>query len=88
MKFRLNNEEATFNICRSMKHSAKLQVLSAISYKVESLSEVQIEERLGVEALATVIMNLRVTVLQIMGHWLHHFIEVIFRSTQRNWIYI
>ena len=36
MKFRLNNEEATFNICRSMKHSAKLQVLSAISYKVES----------------------------------------------------
>ncbi|TMW95515.1 hypothetical protein EJD97_008725 [Solanum chilense] len=40
MKFRLNNEEETFNICR-----------------VESVSEVQIEEVLVVEALAAVIMN-------------------------------
>ena len=33
MKFRLNNEEVTFNICRSMRHSGELQSVSAISYK-------------------------------------------------------
>uniref|UniRef100_M1DW60 Integrase n=1 Tax=Solanum tuberosum TaxID=4113 RepID=M1DW60_SOLTU len=57
MKFRLNNEEATFNICRSMKQSGELQMVSAITYRVESGIEVQIEERLGVEALAAVMMN-------------------------------
>ena len=57
MKFRLNNEEATFNICRSMKQSGELQTVSAITYRVETGSEVQIEERLGVEALAAVMMN-------------------------------
>ena len=31
MKFRLNNEEVTFNICRSMRQSGQLQSLSAIS---------------------------------------------------------
>ena len=57
MKFRLNNEETTFNICRSMKQSGELQTVSAITYRVESGTEVQIEERLGVEALAAVMMN-------------------------------
>ena len=33
MKFRLNNEESTFNICRSMRQSGELQSVSAISYK-------------------------------------------------------
>ena len=33
MKFRLNNEEATFNIGRSMRQSGELQSVSAISYK-------------------------------------------------------
>ena len=33
MKFRLNNEEATFNICKSMIQSGDLQLVSAISYK-------------------------------------------------------
>ena len=55
--FRLNNEKATFNICRSMKQSGELQMVSSISYRVESISEVQTEERLGIEALAAVIMN-------------------------------
>ena len=45
MKFLLNNEEVTFNICRS---------ISAISYRVEESSEVQIEELLIVEALVEV----------------------------------
>ena len=33
MKFLLNNEEATFNICRSMRQSGVLQSVSAIFYK-------------------------------------------------------
>ena len=56
-KFWLNNEEVTFNICRSMRQSGKIQSVSAISYRVEKSSEVQIEERLGVKALVAVIMN-------------------------------
>ena len=36
MKFRLNNEEATFNICRSKKKSGELQTVSAKSYRFES----------------------------------------------------
>ena len=57
MKFRLRNEEETFNICRSMKKSREFQMLSAINYTIESLLEVQIEERPCVKALAVVIMN-------------------------------
>ena len=52
MKFRLNNEEVTFNICRSMRQSGELQLVSAISYNIGETSETQIEERLGVEELA------------------------------------
>ena len=48
-KFRLNNKEVTFNICRSMRQSGELQSVSAISYKVGKSSETQIEERLGVK---------------------------------------
>ena len=33
MKFRLNNEEATFNICRSMRRSNELRFVSTLSYK-------------------------------------------------------
>ena len=33
MKFWLNNEEVTFNICRSMRQSGELQSVSAISHK-------------------------------------------------------
>ena len=40
-----------------MRQSGQIQSISTISYGVEESSEVQIEERLGVEALATVIMN-------------------------------
>ena len=57
MKFRLNNEEVTFNICRSMRQSGELQSASAISSNMGETFETQIEERLGVEALAAVIMN-------------------------------
>ena len=33
MKFWLNNEEVTFNICRSMRQSGELLSTSAISHK-------------------------------------------------------
>ncbi|TMW82768.1 hypothetical protein EJD97_004984, partial [Solanum chilense] len=33
MKFRLNNEQATFNICRSMRQSGELQPVSALRSK-------------------------------------------------------
>ena len=39
MKFLLNNEEVTFNICRSMRQSGELQSVSAISYKVGDSSD-------------------------------------------------
>uniref|UniRef100_M1DLA3 Late blight resistance protein n=1 Tax=Solanum tuberosum TaxID=4113 RepID=M1DLA3_SOLTU len=42
---------------RSMKQSGELQTVSALTYRVESETEVQIEERLGVEALAAAMMN-------------------------------
>ena len=57
MIFRLNNEEVTLYICRSMRQRGELQSVSAISYNMGETSETQIEERLGVEALAAVIMN-------------------------------
>ena len=33
MKFRLNNEEAAFNICRTMRQNGELPSVSAISHK-------------------------------------------------------
>lgn len=50
----LNNEEATFNICRSMKNIGETQMLATMYYIVESVYEIQIVRCLGVEAL---IMN-------------------------------
>ena len=40
-----------------MRQSGELQSVSSISYNVGETSETRIEERLGVEALAAVIMN-------------------------------
>ena len=37
--FRLNNEEATFNICRTMRQSGYLQSVSAISHKEKMKKE-------------------------------------------------
>ena len=33
MTFKFDNEEATFNICRTMKQSGELQLVSTISHK-------------------------------------------------------
>ena len=47
MKFRLNNEGATFNICRSMRQSGELQSVSAISYKekMKKYNDLKTEKR-------------------------------------------
>ena len=58
MKFQLNNEEVTFNICRFIRQSGEIQMVSFITYRVEKSSQVQIEECLGLEALLAAIMNL------------------------------
>ena len=39
MKFWFNNDEATFNICRTMRQSGELQSLSAISHKEKMKKE-------------------------------------------------
>ena len=45
--FKLNNKDATFNICRSMKKSGELQTVSAISYKqkMKKYHDLKIEKR-------------------------------------------
>ena len=47
MKFQLNNEEVTFNICRSMRQSGELESVSAISYKenMKKHHDLKIEKR-------------------------------------------
>ena len=44
IKFRLNNEEATFKICRSMRQSGELLSVSAISYKEKTKKYLQSEK--------------------------------------------
>ena len=39
MKFRLNNEEATLNVCRTMRQSGELQSVSAISHNEKMKNE-------------------------------------------------
>ena len=39
MKFQLNNEEATFNICRTLRQSGELQSVSTISHKEKMKKE-------------------------------------------------
>ena len=41
MTFRLNNEEATFNICRTMRQSGELHAVSAISHKEKMKKETE-----------------------------------------------
>ncbi|XP_049344208.1 uncharacterized protein LOC125808575 [Solanum verrucosum] len=57
MKFLLNNEEVTFNNCRSMKQGSELKWVLVVNHMVEQGSEVFIKERLSVDALPAVMMN-------------------------------
>ena len=58
LKFRLSNEEATFGIFRVMKHIGELQLVSTITFRSKSALKMKIKEKLGVEALAVVIINI------------------------------
>ena len=41
MKFQLNNEEATFNICRTMRQSGELLSVSVVSHKEKMKKETE-----------------------------------------------
>lgn len=80
LMLRLNDEQVTFNVCKSMKQPDNLRVMSVIDVDDEeadsfhdvddgSNAVVPIEERLGVKALAAVIMNLILKVLRSMRSW-------------------
>ena len=43
IKFRLNNEETTFNICRSMRQSGELQSVSVISHKEKMKKDTELK---------------------------------------------
>ena len=43
MTFRLNNEEATFNFCRTMRQSGELQSISVVSHKEKMKKETEQE---------------------------------------------
>lgn len=57
MKFNLNDEQVTFNVCQSVRQPKDIQVVSVIDTVYEDALVVPNEERLGVEVLATVIIN-------------------------------
>ena len=86
MKFRLNNEEATFNICWPMKQRGELQTVSAISLKVESISEVQIEKRLGVQALMVVIMNFESDGIDEYGSLVAALVQIKYRPKVKKFL--
>lgn len=46
MKFKLNNEQLTFNICQLMEHKSDLKVVSVVKLTIEEQLEVPIEEML------------------------------------------
>ncbi|XP_015161998.1 uncharacterized protein [Solanum tuberosum] len=57
LKFRLNNEEVKFNICRSMKQPQDMNVVSTIDVFDEEESGASIEERFVGGTLEAVLMN-------------------------------
>lgn len=57
LKFRLNEEEVSFDVCRSMKQQKEVSVVSIINVTYEDDQEVLIEEIFVVETLVAVLMN-------------------------------
>ncbi|XP_060200245.1 uncharacterized protein LOC132628486 [Lycium barbarum] len=56
LKFRMNDEEVTFNICKSMKQLANMSVMSVIDTIDEAIESTVDHEHVG-EMLAAVLMN-------------------------------
>ena len=63
MTFRLNNEEATFNICRSMRQSGELQSVSVISHKekIKKDNELKSEKREFMVGDSVLLYNFRLS---------------------------
>ena len=80
MKFKINNEKSTFNICRSMKQSGEVQLLCTITHRIDSVSEVQIEERLDVESLEAIMMNLKINSIKYYDEWVATLEKFEYRS--------
>lgn len=57
IKFRLNDEHVTFNVCQWMRLLKDMQVVSVIDTMEKNTLTVPIKERHRVEALAAMIMN-------------------------------
>uniref|UniRef100_M1DEH6 Integrase core domain containing protein n=1 Tax=Solanum tuberosum TaxID=4113 RepID=M1DEH6_SOLTU len=70
---------------RSMKKSGELQTVSAITYSVESETDVQIEERLGVEALEEVMMNFDSDCIEEYLHLVAALDRCEYRSKPKNY---
>lgn len=88
MKFRLNNKEATFDVCSSMKQKSEIQSVSAITHRSESGLEVQIEETLGVMELAVVIIHFEGDSSESFTSWWPDLIGVNIGQILRNWTWI
>lgn len=57
MKFWLNDEKLTFNICWSMNHESYLVIIPMVNHIIEQEPKVSIGERLGIEALTIMMIN-------------------------------
>ncbi|XP_047251407.1 uncharacterized protein LOC124886607 [Capsicum annuum] len=57
LKFRLNDEQVTFNVCQSIWQSKAIKVVSAIDIIDNDVLTGPIEEKPEVVALVTIIMN-------------------------------
>lgn len=88
INFQLNNEEVTFNICKLMKHQSDFNLVFIVNYIVEEKLEVSIEGKLGVEALAVVIMNFDGEGIHEYDELLHLMGLISLVTHQRNWIRI
>ena len=84
MKFQINNEEVTFNIGRSIKQIGEVQSVTATTYTIDSLSEVQIDERLGVESLVTIVMNFESDDIEDYDEWLAALQQFEYRSKMKR----
>lgn len=52
-----------------MKQIGEVQSVTAMTYTVDSVSEVQIEETLGVESLVTIVMNFESDDIEDYDEW-------------------
>ncbi|XP_016546381.2 uncharacterized protein LOC107846533 [Capsicum annuum] len=57
LKFRLNDDVVSFNVCKLMKQQKKISVFSIVDVYYEDDQDVPIEEKFSMEILVAVLMN-------------------------------